>query len=232
MPSAIRRLLDEISWEGNASKYRAGGLGRENVLTAEVLQALDFLPRRAFLGSALRNAFGADLARNQVGLDVEELIFDVLPGDLVLPKLQVRAQPDALLSSQNNFVFVEAKRIRTFAFQPEQLARELLLTAHHAADRHSLLLLILGSPPPIPVSGHGRLNIADAVKLGSETISQRLGQEVLMPDPMATIGYTTWTEIAEAVRSAAEAYENHDQSAVQAIRRVAASVAEAVMAHG
>ena len=39
-PSAIGRLLDEISWEGNARKYRGGGLGRENVLTVEVFSAL------------------------------------------------------------------------------------------------------------------------------------------------------------------------------------------------
>lgn len=32
--SMIGRLLDEISWEGNAKKYRGGGRGKENVLTA------------------------------------------------------------------------------------------------------------------------------------------------------------------------------------------------------
>lgn len=33
MTSAIRRLLEEISWEGNAAKFHDGGLGKENVLT-------------------------------------------------------------------------------------------------------------------------------------------------------------------------------------------------------
>ena len=79
MSSAIRRLLDEISWEGNASKYRDGGLGKETVLTAEVLQALDFLPREAFLGQVLRMAHGADLARAHASSDAEHLVFDVLP---------------------------------------------------------------------------------------------------------------------------------------------------------
>ena len=51
MVCAVRCLLDELSWEGNAWKYREGGLGLENVLTAEVFQALDFLPREAFLGA-------------------------------------------------------------------------------------------------------------------------------------------------------------------------------------
>ena len=231
MSSAIRRLLDEISWEGNASKYRDGGLGRENVLTAEVLQALDFLPRRAFLGEVLSNAFGADLAREHIGLDVEELILDVLPGDLELPSLKIRAQPDALLSSDKSLVFVEAKRIRASAFQEEQLARELLLTAHHAAGRHCMLLLVLGSPPPIPVRGHGVLDIADAVQLGSQMISERLGQEVAMPHPLTTVAYTTWAEIASMVSSAADAYAVGDQSTVRAIRRIAATAAEAVNAH-
>ena len=38
-PSMIARLLEEISWE-KAVKYRRGGRGMENVLTAEVLIAL------------------------------------------------------------------------------------------------------------------------------------------------------------------------------------------------
>lgn len=147
MASAIRRLLDEISWEGNASKYRDGGLGKENVLTAEVLQALDFLPRDAFLGQVLRNSEGATLARDHAAANAENLLFDVLPGDLELPGLGIRAQPDALLSSEYGCVFVEAKRIRTSAFAPEQLARELLLTAHYASGRRPLLLLMLGARP-------------------------------------------------------------------------------------
>jgi hypothetical protein len=232
MASTIRRLLDEVSWEGNASRYRGGGLGRENVLTAEVIQALDFLPRDAFLGQqALRNARGADLARDHAASDVENLLVDVLPGDLELPACQIRAQPDALLSSDHSYVFVEAKRIRTAAFQEEQLARELLLTAHHAAGRQPLLLLVLGEPPPIPVRGHGLLGIADAVRLGSELMSERLGKEVSMPNPLTAVAYSTWTDLADSVVRAADAYQNQDQSAVQAIRRIATSAAEAVSAH-
>lgn len=41
--SVVGRLLAEISWE-RATAYREGGRGRENVLVAEVLMALDFLP--------------------------------------------------------------------------------------------------------------------------------------------------------------------------------------------
>ena len=54
IPSIIGRLLEELSWTGRLiTKYRGGGRGFENVLSAEVLQALDFLPRTAFLGSVV-----------------------------------------------------------------------------------------------------------------------------------------------------------------------------------
>ncbi|MBD2648195.1 hypothetical protein H6G92_18560, partial [Nostoc foliaceum FACHB-393] len=43
----IGRLLQELSWVGSTIKeYRDGGRGFENVLTAEVFLALDFLPRQ------------------------------------------------------------------------------------------------------------------------------------------------------------------------------------------
>lgn len=232
MTSAIRRLLDEISWGGNASKYRDGGLGKENVLTAEVLQALDFLPRNAFLGRALRHAHGADLARMNASSDAEDLVFDILPGDLELPEFSIRAQPDALLRSEHSFVFVEAKRLRASAFQEEQLARELLLTAHHAAGRQPLLLLVLGSPPPIPVRGHGRLGIPDAVRLGHRLISERLGEDVPLCDPLVTVAYATWADIADMAMRVAETFEIEDDSALRAIRRIATSIGDAVAAHG
>jgi hypothetical protein len=78
MTSAIRRLLDEISWEAmHPSTATVVSVGR--TLTAEVLQALDFLPRNAFSGQALREADGADLARTDAALDAEDLVFECSP---------------------------------------------------------------------------------------------------------------------------------------------------------
>jgi hypothetical protein len=72
--SVIGRLLEEISWEGSAvSGYRSGGRGRENVLTAEVLQALDYLPRAQFLGSVVAAAHGADNARARLIEEIEDM---------------------------------------------------------------------------------------------------------------------------------------------------------------
>ena len=53
-----------------------------------------------------------------------------------------------------------------------------------------------------------------------------------MCDPHATIAHTTWAEIASMVRRKAETYENADDSALGAVRRIASSVVEAVTAHG
>ena len=65
--SPVGRLLEEISWEGNARPYRHGGRGRENVLTTEVFALLDWLPRQAFLGAVLAAAHGADQIRSRGG---------------------------------------------------------------------------------------------------------------------------------------------------------------------
>lgn len=52
----IGQLLQHISWVGNTVKaYRNGGQGFEDVLTAEVFLALDFLPRQSFLGAVILN---------------------------------------------------------------------------------------------------------------------------------------------------------------------------------
>jgi hypothetical protein len=71
--SPVGRLLEEISWEGNARPYRRGGRGRENVLTTEVFQLLDWLQRHAFLGAVLNAAHGADEVRSEVADDVEAM---------------------------------------------------------------------------------------------------------------------------------------------------------------
>ncbi len=50
-PTVLGRLLEELSWEGHGrikTAYRTGGRGQENVLAAEVLMPLDFLPRSQF----------------------------------------------------------------------------------------------------------------------------------------------------------------------------------------
>lgn len=99
--SMVGKLLEEVSWE-HATSYRQGGRGRENVLSAEVMMALDFLPRDRFLGAAIRAANGADQARNVLANEIEEAELRFLPGDMTLAPNrpgndQLVVQPDALV---------------------------------------------------------------------------------------------------------------------------------------
>ena len=99
-PSAIGRLLREISWEGKkTTQYRKGGLGHENVLTTEVFQALDFLPRRLFLGAVLAEATGADSARQQLVAEIEDAELDLLPGSQPLITANHRERDRVMRSS-------------------------------------------------------------------------------------------------------------------------------------
>jgi hypothetical protein len=102
-PSVFGRLLEEISWEGNARHYRTGGQGYENVLTAEVLQALDFLPRAGFFARILESVAGAGAASAVRTLtnEAEGTRFSLLPGGVFLEttpsvKSPVEVQPDAV----------------------------------------------------------------------------------------------------------------------------------------
>lgn len=81
----LSRLLEEISWEGRSVvKYRDGGRGKENVLTAEVLTALDYLPRSAYLGAVLRHAHGAPAAVARAAGEAEEAEIVFLPEEFAL----------------------------------------------------------------------------------------------------------------------------------------------------
>lgn len=236
--SAIGRLLDELSWEGNARKYRGGGNGLENVLTTEVFQALDLLPREAFLGRVLRASAPAGFPAGDAPAAIanaaeraEDSSVEVLLGDLLTPDMGIKAQPDVVIESASSYVFVEAKRIRGGSFQEEQLARELVLAATHGQGRQPLLLLVLGEPPPIAVKGQGRLSIWDAIAAGLDAIEQRLGRPVRDRTVDVAVAYTTWSGVAAQVEAATGAYENPDPSTARAVERIAATLIHAVARH-
>lgn len=135
------------------------------------------------------------------------------------------------ISQASAFVLVEAKRLRRSSFQADQLAKELILAAEHARDRHPVLLLVLGAPPPIRVQGHGTLSIEDAVRVGQERISARHGRQVAAPNPLDTVAWTTWAEIGAQVEAALQTYDNPDESTYNAVARVARTVADALQVH-
>lgn len=230
MSSHIRQLLDEISWEGNARKYRDGGMGLENVVTTEVFQALDLLPRHHFLAPVLRGLQGGSPGQSStMAEEAEALTVSTLPGDLTTNCGRVRVQPDALLASDKLYVLVEAKAPATrAAFAPHQLAKEIVTTRDNAAGRCAILLLVLGTPPPLLVRGHGRLSLNDAIELGAPALTAAR----VDPSPGNTsVRWTTWRHIAAQVQAAAQRFTNPDPSVLTAVTRAVHQLTDAVSVH-
>lgn len=172
-----------MSYE-NAKSYHDGGMGRENLLTVEVFQALDFLPRTGFLGSVLSGAHGAEQARELLIEDIENCTVAILVGDIT-PALAsgVKAswsiQPDAVIEGKSVVCLVEAKRLRTSQFQPEQIARCLQTVTDATLDKSVFVLLVLGDEPPIRVKGHGRVDLTTVVGIGLDRQGVTLGHQQL-----------------------------------------------------
>ena len=243
--SPLGRLLEEISWEGNARHYRAGGRGFENVLTAEVLQILEFLPRKAFLGRILRSTSGhASAAVAAMRQEVESIKFSILPGALMLKKsqslgrAQLEVQPDAVLESPSVYCLVEAKRIRQAAFQPEQLAREYVAVVQTARERGRmpLLLLLLADRPPVPVKGVGRIEIQDAVSRFLVPVLERTDEPTPHDDLVAKLGavvaHTTWPAISADLGAARDECVSGNESIDASLRRLVDSALNAIDWHG
>lgn len=243
MASAIQNLLDELSWEGKSTAYRGGGAGKENVLTAEVWQALDTLPRTAFLGAVLERAHRVELrSPSDSGASEErpvtparaagDFVCEVLCGDRTSDTGSVRIQPDVLLESDETVVVVEAKRIHGGAFQTEQIARNVLVLESVRRGRHGVLLLVLGTPPPIRVKGLGAMDVEDALDAGLTAIRCRDALTPEVEELAVTVAWTTWAEIAHSVSEALESFTNDDADVVRSVRRQGEQLLEAVAFHG
>ena len=196
-----------------------------------MFQALDFLPRDQFLRQVIRSARGATTGCQIAATHAEESTVEILPGDFLHAEYGFKAQPDALITSTQSYVLVEAKRIRRSSFGPEQVARELLLAEQAAAGRTPLLLIVLGAEPPVSLRGHGTMTLTDSAVLGAELISARLGRPVKIPNLESTIAYISWAHIADRVQSAVSAYLENDVSASRTTQRLATTLLEAVRVH-
>lgn len=237
--TVLTRLLQEVSWMGSQVKLlRQGGRGQENVLTAEVLQGLDFLPRSHFLGTVLHKACetGSE-AKLQLINEVEEAELVLFPGPMYLKGIltqQVQVQPDGILCSPSVYALVEAKRIGVSSFLPEQLARELLLARQNSRGRKPLLLLLLGEAPPLQIKGYGRISIQQAIQIGLNGISEKLGTlpaldwEQLIS---SSVVWTTWEKIADVVEQQLFIYSGESPSTNATIRRLAKSIITSVAWH-
>lgn len=161
--SAIERLVTEAIDAGpfHFRSRRRGHLA-ERVLSAHVLQALDFLPRTTFLGRVLLDATGADAARAAVLAEVEDLSI------LFLPELRAdsdaRARPDAWISGPTTACLVDTKAPRS-TFGRRQLCSDYRSLLKHAGERLPLMLLIVEDPERVTVWGRpGSHTVIDAVR--------------------------------------------------------------------
>jgi len=232
----IGRLLEEISWEGKrVGLYRRGGRGMENVLTAEVMLALDFLPRTHFLAEVLRAAHGAENALDGVAAQIEDCELSVLPPQLTLKPGRIVVQPDALLETADGYVLVEAKRSRRSYFGPEQLAREYLAVVREAQARDPVLLLIIGSPPPVTVKKQGLRDIAEAIKEHLPQVLAKTGaggrSDDLVNRIPEIVSWITWTEIQTVVARQLSSMKIEDPSLRGTVERLATAVSTAIAMH-
>lgn len=241
--SVIGRLLEELSWAGRTIRdYRMGGAGYENVLVAETMIALDFLPRAAFLGAVIAAATGAPATRAKVVAEIELAELLTLPPETKLRPTattyqeQVVVQPDASLIGPNTYTLIEAKRIKQGSFQEEQLARELVTVTREAKGRQPLLLLIIPAPPPVLVSKLGRVEIEDAIGARLEVVLARVDHpdaaaEELIANLNETVAWVTWEQLATSVEHAHRSFQTDDPSIAGSIDRLCSFIGDAVQRH-
>lgn len=212
----------------------------ENVLTAEVLIALDLLPRTHFLGAVMDSCSGADATRMRLIEEAEQAEISLLSGDMSVNPSGARAskfivQPDALITSPSVFAFVEAKRIRTSAFQPEQLAREYVAVMSNAGDRTPLLFL-LGVEPPVAVKGLGKMPLYDAIQLHFPAVLERAGdvglsEAELMARVDAVVCWISWQKLAAAIEAQLASFSCADLSTDAAIQRMGNQLMNSITWH-
>ena len=241
--SVLGRLLEELSWVGSTiNSYREGGRGFENVLTAEVFQALDFLPRNSFLGKIVDASRGAKSSREIFIKEIEQAEFSLLPGNHYLApsgdrhQTKLPVQPDGLIETKNIYLVLEAKRIRRSSFQPEQLAREFVLALRESGPKKPLLYLILGAEPPVSINKNGKKNIKEAIEMYLEPVLKRaerhsFTKEYAISKIDHVVCWTTWDEIQRIVEESAKYLEIENASIKNSIRRVAQSISNSIEWH-
>lgn len=244
IPSVLGRLLVELSWEGEGIReYRDGGQGKENVLSADALAALDFLPRSHFLASIFRNLHGGSLeAKERLAQEAEGTVLHLLPGSFYLrPSAAthqegIAVQPDGLVDAPSVFGFLEAKRIRESAFQAQQLARTISMTVREARGRTPLAVFILGEEPPVRVRGLGRMGLVEGTRQNLDEVLGKLedfpwAREELDRQIEDLIAWITWEEIETITRQQLESFTAESPSVQAAIERLAGQLLAAVEWH-
>ena len=242
--SVIRQLLHDVAGEGErAKRYKNDGYKDENALTAEVLQGLDFLPRRHFLGEIIQQSHSisdsANIAEIKSALAEQsedmELVFqpEGLPfrGD---SRHQTEfVNPDGLFETKDvAYILIEAK-LKQGSFGSEQLAREYVVLMREARDRTPLLLLILGRGPLVRVEGHkDPQRIKESIEGGLKSVRSKVECQYSFSELVdrvdRTVAWITWKEITEIVCRQLDCFAAESSSTRAAVKRVADSIVKAI----
>jgi len=237
----IGRLIEELSWEGRSIKnYRGGGRGKENILTAEVFNSLNGLPRDPYLKAVIENSTGSNIAKEALIKELELLNFDLLPGNNPLIKNKnhqegMSVQPDGWIEGGKVICLMEAKRIKKPSeFQKQQLARELFLVHKKKNDKSPVFWLILGKEPPVSVKGLGRLSIREAVEAELQNVIDAAdpidtSYEEMVVSLEDNLLISTWDGIKQSVNRLE--LPNEDSSLVHMVKRNVIELNEIIESH-
>lgn len=244
--TAIGRLMEVVSWHGQSIRhFRGRGVGKEDVLTTEVFQTLDFLPRTHFLSPVLLACKGlATTARDLLVDEAESLRIEAhadrfhLRADEATHQARIAVDPDVVLETPEVLAFVEAKRLSSSAaFNRQQLAREYLALRRAAGPRPCCLILVMGSGPLVRVRGEsGR---REPVRVIQDELPEVLAQAGFPLESMKQFAdevehhllWITWSEIEAAVESALKVFNSGDGSVDAAIARTAGPILGCVARH-
>jgi len=238
--------MEVVSWHGRSIRnFRGHGVGMEDVLTTEVFQALDLLPRDHFLGPVLEACEGsANDARRLLVEEAEALRveahadrFHLVPSEKS-HQAAIAIDPDVVLETPEVLAFIEAKRLAaSAAFQREQLARQYFALTREAGSRKCCLILVLGSAPPIRVDGmRGRLEPRQAILESLPAVYARAGThpeslETLQEAVENRILWTTWQRIEDVVSRALKDFKSGSRSIDASVDRAASAILGCVTRH-
>lgn len=245
--SIIGSLVREISGEGRRvlRYHENGGLGDENVPTAEVLQGLYFLPRSHFFGAVISELEGDVLSvKGKLLTEIEDEDtsvsmlserFYLRPSEKSHAR-QGEVRPDGLLKSKSVFCLIEGKKMGPSSFGPEQLAREFVIVTREAKSRLPLLLLILGEKPPVSVKGAGRQAVRDAILdklegVRGKTEDHPYSYSELRDMVDASVAWITWKRVSEVVDRQMQTFAVESKSVHASIQRLADAVTDAIDHH-
>jgi hypothetical protein len=243
--SIIGSLLCDISWSGNTvNKYRKAGKGYENVLTAEVFQILDFLPRTFFLGEVLRNLHSKNTkVLERLNAEVEELRLNLFPGNHYLKKNPtshqsgVSVQPDGLFETPSIYGLLELKRIKkSGSFQPLQLAREFYLVTRDAKEKIPFMILVIAKEPPVPVHSNGNVDLVPYIQKTLPEVyksadSHHLSLSQLQDMVEDHISWITWSEIKTIISQLKEKHQSNNSSIDSSVTRLCDTLIHAIDFH-